>query len=291
MKSLTLPFTLILSAGLSIGAAHGTTYVWTGAAGNGDWDSTGNWDSAGVPVDDVGGTGIDINGFNLNPENEVRFSGTSMPTTNIPSFGGGNSFNNRATPTILLDSGGVLSINLDAAREGGVWTQSGSRTVFTIGDGIGGAGDTTLDLTISGTLNRHNEGVTHSYLVNSDGVFNIAGTGALTYSFSDNRFTQILLNGGTFDTERSINRQNTTSNFVDFQSTGASFTAGFGNSFGNIGLVESQIGTDTFFRSSNALDLAAVDNGNGTFTVSVIPEPSTLSLAGLAALCFLRRRR
>ncbi|WP_435895374.1 hypothetical protein [Oceaniferula spumae] len=295
MKLPSLPswFVVALTAGLLCGTSQAVVYLWTGAAANGNWNDSGNWDSNGIPPDTAPANNIDANGFNLHPDHQVRFSSTTMPTTNIPSLGGGNSANNRATPTLILDSGGVLNMNLSAARDDGVWTQSGNRTVFTIGDGIGPAGDTTLNLSIAGSLNRHNNGITHTYLVNSDGVFTIAGNGALAYSFNDSRFTQIILDGGTFDTNRSINRFTTNNNFVDFLAIGSSFTAHFGNSFGNMGAVQGQIGTNTFFRSSNDVLLMAVDNGNDTFTVTAIPEPSSaiLALSGLMTLVFARRRK
>jgi len=77
---------------------------------------------------------------------------------------------------------------------------------------------------------------------------------------------------------------------IDFADTdlGNSFTADFGGSFANIAAVNAALGTR--FTASGGGALQAVDNG-GSFTVSLIPEPATMSLLAIGAVALLRRRR
>ena len=51
------------------------------------------------------------------------------------------------------------------------------------------------------------------------------------------------------------------------------------------------MGVDKTFRSSTNETLVATNNGDGTFTVSAVPEPSSLALLGLGGLLVSRRRR
>ncbi len=99
------------------------------------------------------------------------------------------------------------------------------------------------------------------------------------------------LPGGTVNfVDSALNLGGHSGNFFDFAALGASVTAEFGGSFPDLAAINTAIGNDIHFISSTSLGLEAVDNQDGTFTVSAIPEPSVALLLGSLGAIFLLRR-
>lgn len=324
MKKQTTLITLTLLAAIPANAA---TYTWLGTAGDGDWNNATNWDANGVPVDNSTSTQIntgtaaapvleDVNYFNgLNMDwrdSKIVFSGTA-PTTNIPSFGGTNyktldgdllstgARQPNSTPVIELHSGGTY--NLTAGSEGNlkgivVNNITSNLNMFTIGDGIGGAGDVTLNLALTNSLNREAKNHALVYTVNADGIFNINNNDSVFHmTYNDDRHTNLILNGGIFTVDAAVdiseNSVAAASTFVDFTAAGSSFTAEYGGDFTNATDVQNAMGTNSFFRSSNGQSLLFQDNSGTGFTITsaAVPEPSSAALLGLAGMSMILRRR
>ena len=82
--------------------------------------------------------------------------------------------------------------------------------------------------------------------------------------------------------------------FVRFDAIGSTFTAEFGDgsttNFLNLAAVNAEFGAS--FINNTAGTMISADNGDGSFTVSIIPEPGSLALLGIGGLMLgLRRRR
>jgi len=272
-------------------------HTWTGLANDNDWLNTGNWDGNGVPVDTQGGgPGTNGEGLQLDVNDSIVFgdglvASTNMPTINLPGLGGNNGAT-VSTPAIVLNSGGTLSLTA-VGRQNGFWTTGPSRTLITVGDGTSGANeDVTLNLTITGSLNRHAGGVTHNFLVNSDGTLNFTGDIDLVNASNTDRPVTFTIAGGIIDVNGSVNDLTLGTNFVEFTTLGGSFTADYGNDFANIGQVNTAITNNRFRNNAGTGSLLATDNGGTGFTVSIVPEPSSFVLVavGLGFLACLRRR-
>jgi len=283
MKS-TLMSVFTMSA-LSI-TAHGVVYVWSGAIDS-DWNNAANWDANGVPVDDHTSGGL-----TLNTNDSVVFSGTIMPSNN-PGFGSNFDSTNSgkwSVPTMEFNSGGSIDFNLTSSHNNGMFTNLpsgsyGTRDILTVGDGItGGTEDVTVNLTEGMMLNRHANGI-HNFIVNADGTLNMAGAIAPRAA---PRGYLITVNGGTVDIDGNAGGLNDAHNTVDFTDFGGTFTADYG-SFADIAAVTSALGTD--FLNNTSGTLLATDNGDGSYTVSVVPEPSSTALLGLGGLALILRRR
>ena len=247
------------------GAAQAIDYTWTGAAGDGNWTNTANWDANGVPVDNY--TSGDNNaGLNMHYTDSVVFDGANLPSTNFPGIGGYWP-NNKDTPTMLFNSGGTTTFDVVAGL-GGLWTDvSGYRTVWTVGDGVGGGvEDVTLNITgLTGPIMRHADG-THNILVNSDGMLNFA-TG-IDFSYNDVRWTTFTIAGGHVSVNGAVtDLDNYASNVVSFTEAGGSFTAAYGSDFGNIGVVRGRLGIDFLNNTGDGHYLRAISNGGSSFTV------------------------
>lgn len=247
-------------------AVLGTVYTWTGAASDNDWANTANWDSNGIPVDNGTSAGLTIQ----MPAGSIVFNGMNAPSKNIPDIGGEYQ-SNQDSPTMSFKSGGSFSFK-GVAKDSGFWTnQQISRDVLTIGDGVGG-GNEDVKVTFTGftLLNRHYAGITHNFVVNSDGtlIFN----GGLKFSFNDTRYSTITLAGGNVVVLGAIDPiiSSVANNYVNFNSPGSTFTASFGGAFTDLAKVTSRLGSDfKAYGSADATSLSAVDNGNNTFTVTM----------------------
>lgn len=246
---------------------------WTGTAGDGDWSNSVNWVGGRIPQDTLldGSTAnpsYDA-GLSLSYANIVEFAGTNMPSMNIPGIGGTVGHD---TPTMNFNRGGTIDLEL-AGREKDFWSNSGTRTVWTVGDGIGeGVEDVVVNLTMNDDLSRHADGH-NTFVVNSDGTFNIMPSLAeLSFANTTNRTSQFTIDGGTVVVDKPV-RNLTSAGYeacvVEFTAMGGSFTAQYGHDFGDIGDVESSLGVD--FVDNTGVDGAyvrATDNGS-TFTVTV----------------------
>ena len=296
MESKPILALLLAFAATATLAQAATTYTWTGGAGDGDWTTAGNWDANGMPVDaDTGNGGLS---FNAN-DSKIVFSTTSMPTSNVPQMGGYNNANGY-TPVLDLQSGGSLTIQAGAGSLKGIVTQAGgSRDIYIVGDGVGTVGTNdavTLNVSLKGYLNRHRGGITHNFIVNSDGILNFLDDGWADnqlnfYRQPNNRYATLEIAGGAVNAALPIkNLTLDDKSYVEFTALGGTFTAKFGNDFADIAAVRSGIGTTSFI-AGTGLSLAATDNGDNTFTVTAVPEPSSIAflLVGLGMMA--RRRR
>ncbi len=284
-KSTLAAFTALAAA--LTGSAQAVTYTWTGGDGIGgggsgtNWYDVANWDGGVAPsqgsskiASPIATAATDIAIF----DSEMSLL-NYMPTGNIDlvRVGGGD-----YPPNIDLRNG---TLNLNRAEN------YGFGSTYTIGDG---------DLTTSAvfhmaaTINLNRDGSSlKTYVVNADGTLSF-GQNA-TWSHNSGRDAVVQLLGGAVTSSNSITGLiGDTGDYVSFEAAGSTFTAGFGGSF--------VLGTDVTgefgdsFRLGGALasdgsTLSYTDNGNSTFTVGVVPEPSTTALLGLGGLALILRRR
>ena len=278
MKNILL-YALILLAGVSQAAL--TTYTWTGGAGDGDWNNASNWDSNGIPEDKNTDPGITFDHI----ESSIVFSTNSLPTSNIPEWGGtgGDSGN---SPAIMFTQGGTLSLDVGKGRYRGIVSRNAGyitnrviRTIFTLGDGVGD-NDTILNTTFNrdSGFSRDGKNIITQYFINSDATWN-ASTIGKTYLYWANpdqepevdiRWTQFTIAGGTvnfsFQLDQISKDIGEANNHVLFTDGGGSFTAKFGKALPDLASVTNNFGS--FFKAGTDITLAAADNGDGSFTVS-----------------------
>ena len=258
-------------AGLALVATstQAAVYTWTGAAADGDWTNTANWDANGVPVDtDAGVSGLD----QQNPSDNIIISGTA-PTLNVPLFSGGAAFGGGTSNTPEVEVRlGTLTVSVNTwggqglVHRGGNWNSS-------VGDGDTGNGLAVLNYNVvqsaGNGLNRDDNNVM-TWTVNADGTLNIDTLGTtLKMAYSSTRTVGFNLPGGTVNFTKALDLGGHAGNFFDLTAVGAAVTAAFGGSFTDLSAVNTAIGSNIHFISSNAQPLAAVDNGDGSFTVTV----------------------
>ncbi|MGJ8641230.1 MAG: beta strand repeat-containing protein [Opitutaceae bacterium] len=264
-----------------------TTYTWTGAADpiDGDWTNTANWDANGIPVDDN-----DTNAqLTLNITDQIVFDGSNMPTLNIPSMNSatyvaGDS-GSESTPALVLNSGGILNLT----SVGDIWTNdegtNTNRTVFTVGDGTGAAGEVTLVNPGTNTYMRHANG-THNFLINSDGIYIDNGNSGRWAWNGTSRLAVFTINGGSVIKNGTLgNAARFHAGAVVFSAIGGTFKAQFGNAFPDLASVEAELGAGKDFQSSDPLsiELSAEDNLDGTFTVTAVTPPDPNYWSGSAS--------
>jgi len=292
-KSLSLAaFSLALIP--SLGLAQ-TTYTWNGSATDGDWNNTANWDPildeegipvldglgapvSPIPVDDAAGGGRN-NGLTIGSEDFIILNGANMPTLNIPELGGDTSGSTaESTPTFIVNSGGTLDLTLNPRTGNGWWTnpEGFGRDVLTVGDDTGPAGEVTVSIANASSeilLSRHPGSVTIGFVINSDGIleFPQGVNFSLDADEGPNRFATITINGGMINIAGGIIDLVTSSaNFVTFTEPGGSFTANIalGSDFASFADVQNAIGSS--YLAAPGVALNAVDNGDGSFTVTSV---------------------
>ena len=273
---------LILSTGSADAA---TTYTWTGGAGAGsDWFDAGNWDAAGVPL-----LGTNLYGSQTSTDYVIwdsetavgnyMHSGTITPASSWTS-------NSRMPNTELRN--GTLTIGQTIN-----WGHNGN--TFVIGDGDG-TNTATVNVNWS-DLNRDPNG-TKFYVVNSDGTLNVSTSIGNWSNDGNAKKAVVRLVGGAMNVSGTINDRfwqinsngnPVPDNYVSFEGAGSTFTASFGGQLPDLATITAQFGDS--FRDTTGNGLTAADNQDGSFTVSVIPEPNGILLAGLACGLGLLRRR
>ena len=271
--------TLLTAAALAVGvagSASAATYTWTGAGVDAnDLDAADNWTGGLVPASgNKLGTGPSTVGGASDLISFDSETATALPTGNIEAVR--ISSNGTQFPSFELLNG---TLNFNRAE---VWSHPG--TTITIGDGdLSTAAQINFIATIN--LARLSSGTT--YAINADGTLQINAN----FTFSSTTNTVVNLLGGSVNSDGAVlsGLTNQATNFVSFQSADSTFTAEFGGQFADITDVTAQLGDS--FKDTTGNGLAAVDNLDGSFTVSVVPEPGAPLLGALGVLLLLRRRR
>lgn len=263
-------------ATLTIPSVNAATYVWTGAGVDvNDIDAADNWTAAGVPADGVKiGTGPSTVGGAGDLISFDSETATAMPTVSIDAVRIAS--NGTQLPNFELLNG---TLNFNRAD---VWAHPNS--TFTIGDGD----MTTLaQANFIATVNLARLG-SMTYNINADGTLQI--NAGFLWSSGSNNMVANLFGGSIISTGAVTSGLKADANsFMSFQSAASSFTAAFGGEFADLTEVTSQFGV-SFLNDTGSGFLSAVDNGS-TFTVSVIPEPSSFALTMVALGGVLLRRR
>lgn len=263
-----------LAVAFMAASAQAAVFTWTGNGDVNDWQDTANWVSGSVPNSYSGQLST------LSSSDVVVFdseTATAMPAGSILTrtswtSGGKN-------PQVQVLNGQVtFSNNLN-------WGWSGI-TTFIVGDGD----MNTLAVADTGytNLNRDPNGI-KTYVVNADGTLKFRNN-LTVWSDAAAKDAQIQLNGGTvlFLGTINANLTNDADDLVSFNSAGSTFTAKFGGEFADLSAVTAQFGYS--FVDTTGTGLAATNNGDGTFTVTLVPEPASLAM-GLLGLTMLAGRR
>ncbi|MGJ8642566.1 MAG: beta strand repeat-containing protein [Luteolibacter sp.] len=259
----------------SLGLAQ-TTYTWTGAV-DGDWNTAGNWQDDLIPVDDKpGGEGGNDDGLSNNYLDVIQFNGSIMPSSNIPLYGGvydgigaANGPGDNSSPALVLNSGGAIAFT-QVGHDDAFWTNqnANNRTILTVGDGIGPAGDVTLTMSGTRRMNRHSNGH-HFFRVNSDGIL-IMNSNLNRWGQSGSRPATVEIDGGSVTFNDEIDSTNFNDGAVSFFSVGGTFTANFGDALVDLAAVNNALGTKFTTTDPLLIGTQAVDNLDNTFTVTAI---------------------
>ena len=280
INALIPAFLLLLSSCLF--AQTPFSYVWNGSANDGDWTNAANWLDGIIPIDDAT-TGGNNQGLTISSADSIVFNGTNLPFQNVPDLGGnviGNG-TTRSTPNIIVNSGDAEEFVLVVGgRNNAYWTnpEGLSRDVLTVGDGMGDDVTVVLQTPAAGVpplLQRHPGAQTFTFTVNSDGILIFVAGADFGFANPVDRFARIDIVGGTVILEGPATDLNTSpGTSVNLLAAGSSFTAEFGSDFLVFEDVTASLGTN--FTSAAGVVLAAVDNGDNTFTVSAeaAPDPN-----------------
>ena len=240
-----------------------TVYTWTSTSST-DWSDGANWDG-GVAPTSLTEAGTTSDSF--------VFSGTVMPTLNIPNYGSG--FDD--TLPMTLNSGGTMTLDFSSSFNSSLWANA-SRTQFTVGDGVNAV---TLNINNMSFFARN--AFTSTFLVNQGSLLNINGN-LNEYPDADvNKKGVFNLNGGSMVVDGQAGIQNGVGQWsgntsFTFSDLGGSVTMDFGgNIYASLTDVTDDFGT-VFQSDLGVSALSAVDNQDGTFTVSASVSPSATTL-------------
>jgi len=251
-------------------------YRWTGAV-DGNWNNVTNWSPNGIPVDTVAGGNLDLR----NSTDRIVFDGSAglvaVPTSNVPTFSGGNAFDgaNSNTPELDMLFG---SLSIDVAVWGGQGLVQRPTWDSSVGDGDIENGTATLTYNMLGNQIHRDNGGIMTWTVNVDGTLNISNpSDTLDFSYGDGRFVAFDV-AGMITFSKSIQMDGYSGNYFSLTAEGASVTAHFGGGFVNLAAVEAEIGDSLSFRSTLGRNPVAKDNGDETFTVAFPAASGTVIL-------------
>jgi len=257
-----------------------TTYTWTGTAADGDWDNADNWTSGNIASTTF------ISELNASPD-VVRFQGSFAPTDTTFYVSTGTTSSTFSQVRFLFDDGGAYTIDYDNAfGSSPTYSASTALDIITVGDGVGSAAQVTVTLANYNSLLRHND-AGYSIVVNSDGVLQLDGV----TSFGTFRSSNIDINGGSVIASSFVdaNYGSTVGTNITFNDAGSSFTAAYGGQFVDFASVLADANS-VFATESGVANFDYVDNGT-SFTMTYIPEPTSVSLLGLGGLMLVTRRK
>jgi len=239
-------------------------YVWTSSSDT-DWSNTANWSGGSVPSslsDDTPWAAT---------ANSIVFSGTVLPTSNIPTFT--NDFSD--TIPMTINSGGTLNLDFSSNFNSSMWGNA-TRTQLTVGDGTNA-----VTLNINNMTYVARNGFTSTYQVNAGSTLNINGNLAEYPDADANKKGVFTLNGGNMVVD-GIATGGGTADFddnttIDFQSDASSFTMDFGGTYyPTLSDVTDDFGI-VFLNNTGGI-IGAVDNGDNTFSVRYIPKGTLISI-------------
>ena len=187
MKTPRLSIVVAGFALAGLATTQAATYTWQSTSST-DWANAANWDTNGVPLDATPGGGLD--GSML-----IQFDGSVMPDTNLPVLEGRTGAT-QILPSLKLNSGGALRLEIDGNRLVYFDTTTGTPAGWVIGDGNMANGS--VALTTFGDEMKLNRGKAHlqSFTINSDGAWT---SETATYILQDGRYSAIfIIDGGAF---------------------------------------------------------------------------------------------
>lgn len=267
--------TLALTAfAMVTGVCSASTYTWNGSE-DADWTNLNNWNDGLAPTS--------LTAENYTPDT-IIFDGAIAPTMNNATFSSAKGWN-ADTSTLVFNSGGTFNLDFSTSQASAPISNSGDRTLLTVGDGVGAVGDVTVNISGMALLTRH-ASATLDYTVNSDGILNFDGN-LQTYQQA-NKMATFTINGGEVNVTGFVNTGVSGLESITFTEDAGSFTAAYGGEFTSFAAVEADV-NGLFVLSGEASEFTLTDNGD-TFTVSV-PEPATMGMLGLGALVLFLRRR
>jgi hypothetical protein len=207
-----------------------------------------------------------MEGISMGYLDVIEFSGSTMPTNNLPGIGGFYTPDvaTNSTPRMVFNSGGTFDLAI-VGYEDEVFTNTNGtdRVVITVGDGIGGGTeDVTVNWTGGDELSRHGDCI-HQYVINEDGTLNRLG--GFDFSRNATRIGKMTIDGGTVvvsGTTYELKAQ--AAAVINFAALGSSYQSAWGGEFNSISDVEASFGVD-FLNTSGVAgsELVASSIGSG----------------------------
>ncbi|GHB96021.1 PEP-CTERM sorting domain-containing protein [Cerasicoccus arenae] len=292
-------------------SAHAAVVTWDNGSTDGDWDTPENWDPTGIPAanDKV----IINNGDSVSKTGSVFFNdiigtsddglsltnGTLTISGDFTSFTGGGS-SSSVNSQIGVDGGATTAtLNIDGTLNIGntnnTSSSSASMSIF--------GGSLVSTNIFQGRLSPSTSGhATGGWTINVLGGSLSAATfdWANTTNLDPDPIGRVIIGstgtavGGTLSvTEMSDDWTDRAGQYVLFNDALGSLTFGKTN-YSNIADVQNLITNDFIRKDGSILDDFGITDNGSTWTVSIIPEPSTYAMllgALVLPILFLRRKR
>ena len=279
MKNSIFIALLVVGVGIACFSSAATIdYTWTGGV-SADWNTAGNWDINGVPVDQDAGQ------LGLNGDMTVILDGATAPSVNVPVLGAHSSAT-RNTPRIQMNQGTMTLTPKD--RMG--WWIIGNNEILTVGNGVDAASLTlaysdaslnTFTRTVTGgqvnTVDIRNNGT-----LNITVIFGMAGDVGSSTELSIRSGGTVNLDGGL------LNNRWGGASWIGLEN-GATMTMHTDGHYKTVAALEGIYGSKLL--GLGGATLVTTLDGT-TLTVTAVPEPATLGLVGIAggAILIIRRR-